>query len=384
MKYLNPSRLRANIEERMAKDLEENNVSGVSLIVKQNGSTVYSSCFGTTVPGGDIPVTPDTLFRMASMTKPITGVAVMRLVEQGKLRLDDDVERYLPQFSNMRVAILDENGNVTGSVPAQNKIKILHLLTHTSGLGSKECAVYYLARMTDADRRTLQDSVNYFATTCLLFDPFTNQAYSGLMGFDVLAAIVEKITGEDYLTHLKRVLFDPLGMVNTTFTPSEEQWARLITMHNKVDGKSVVGHTVPGCVFHSYPASTRYGGGSGLISNVEDYIKFAEMLRLGGSYGGVQILKPETVAQMATPHVPASIQPGKQRWGLSMRVIVSEEYQRLPVGAFGWSGAHGTHFWIDPVNGITAVYLKNSHFDGGSGATTSRHFEKDVAAALED
>lgn len=383
MKLLNADLLRANIESRMAKDMEENNVSGVSLLVKQNGETVYRNCFGTTVPGKDIPVTTNTLFRMASMTKPVTGVAVMQLVEQGKLALDDDVERYLPQFANMRVAILDENGNVTGSVPAQNKIKILHLLTHTSGLGSKECAVYYLARMTDEDRRTLQNSVDYFSTTCLLFDPFTKQAYSGIMGFDVLAAIVEKITGEDYLTHLRRTILDPLGMKDTTFTPSPSQWERLITMHNKVDGQSVIGKTVPGCVFHSFPADTRYGGGSGLISNVDDYIKFAEMLRLGGSYEGVQILKPETVAQMSTPHVPESIQPGKQRWGLSMRVIVSEEYARLPVGAFGWSGAHGTHFWVDPVNQITAVYLKNSHFDGGSGATTSRHFEKDVAAALE-
>lgn len=384
MRILNADCLRANIEGRIAKDLEENNVSGVSLIVKQNGETVYRNCFGTTVPGGDTPVTPDTLFRMASMTKPITGVAAMRLVEQGKLSLDDDVEKYLPQFANMRVAILDENGNVTGSFPAQNKIKILHLLTHTSGLGSKECAVYYLARMTDADRRTLQNSVDYFSTTCLLFEPFTQQAYSGIMGLDVLAAIVEKITGEDYLTYLRRTIFDPLGMVDTTFSPSATQWDRLITMHNKVDGKSVIGKTVPGCVFHSFPADTRYGGGSGLISSVDDYIKFAEMLRLGGSYKGAQILKPETVAQMATPHVPESIQPGKQRWGLSMRVIVSEEYARLPVGTFGWSGAHGTHFWVDPVNQITAVYLKNSHFDGGSGATTSRHFEKDVAAALED
>ena len=384
MRLLNPAKLQVNVEKRAKHDLEEQNISGISLIVKQNGETVYRNCFGTTVPGGKTPVTPNTLFRMASMTKPITGVAVMKLVEQGKLCLNDNVEKYLPQFANMRVAILDENGNVTGSIPAQNKIKILHLLTHTSGLGSKECAVYYLARMGDEDRRTLQNSVNYFSTTCLLFDPFTNHAYSGIMGFDVLAAIVEKITDEDYLTHLRRTIFDPLGMANTTFTPSAEQWERLITMHDKIDGKSFIGKTVPGCVFHSFPADTRYGGGSGLISNVDDYIKFAEMLRLGGSYEGVQILKSETVAQMATPHVPESIQPGKQRWGLSMRVIVSEDYARLPVGAFGWSGAHGTHFWVDPVNQITAIYLKNSHFDGGSGATTSRHFEKDVAAALED
>lgn len=384
MRYLNADRLSENVERRIALDLEENNVSGVSLIVKQNGKTIYRNCFGTTVPGGNIPVTESTLFRLASMTKPITGVAVMRLVEEGKLRLEDDVEQYLPEYANMRVAVLNDQEQIIGSVPAQNKIKILHLLTHSSGLGSGACALHYLPLMTEEDKKTLQASVNYYAGTALLFDPFTQVKYSGVMGFDVLAAIVEKITGEDYLTYLRRTVLDPCGMKETTFSPSPEQWDRLITMHDKVDGQSVVGATFPGCVFRSFPADTRRCGCSGLISTIDEYSNFAEMLRLGGSYNGVQILKSETVTQMATPHVPESIQPGKQRWGLSMRVIVSEDYARLPVGAYGWSGAHGTHFWVDPVNQITAVYLKNSHFDGGSGAITSRHFEKDVTAALED
>ena len=144
MRTLNADRLRENVERRIALDLAENNVSGVAMIVKQNGKTVYRNCFGTTVPGGNTPVTESTLFRMASMTKPVTGVAVMRLVEEGKIRLEDNVEQYLPAYANMRVAILDDKEQVIGSVPAQNKIKILHLLTHSSGLGSGACALYML------------------------------------------------------------------------------------------------------------------------------------------------------------------------------------------------------------------------------------------------
>ena len=107
------------------------------------------------------------------------------------------------------------------------------------------------------------------------------------------------------------------------------------------------------------------------------------MLRRGGiTADGIRILKEETVKKMATPHVPESIQPKHQRWGLSVRVITKAEYERLPVGAYGWSGAYGTHFWVDPVNDVVGIYLKNSLFDGGSGATTSRHFEKDVHASF--
>jgi len=156
----------------------------------------------------------------------------------------------------------------------------------------------------------------------------------------------------------------------------------MIAMHNKKDGKSVVGETLAGCVFGDFP-STNPLGGAGLISTLSDYTNFVDMLCNRGAYNGKRIISEESFAVMTTPHVSPEIQTGHQRWGITMRVITKDEYERLPVGAFGWSGAYGTHFWIDPVNKISAIYMKNSRFDGGSGAKTSANFERDVFSSLE-
>ena len=121
-----------------------------------------------------------------------------------------------------------------------------------------------------------------------------------------------------------------------------------------------------------------------MASTLDDYSAFAEMLLNKGNAGEKQIISPELIEMMATPQLPKSIMPDPQVWGLGVRVITHESYKILPVGAFGWSGAYGTHFWVDPVNKITAVYLKNSAYDGGSGALTAAHFEEDVTNSFED
>lgn len=155
----------------------------------------------------------------------------------------------------------------------------------------------------------------------------------------------------------------------------------MIAMHNKKNGESVVGNTCQGCVFGDYPPTNPIGG-AGLVSTLDDYANFADMLLSRGLFGDKRIISAETFEQMTSPQVSPDIQKGNHRWGLSMRVITSEAYARLPVGAFGWSGAYGTHFWVDPVNEIVAIYMKNSQFDGGSGAKTAANFETDVTSAL--
>jgi len=374
--------LAKNIEKRAGSDLAENNISGAAVAVYQGGEEVYRGFFGATEPNGSTPITDKTVFRLASMTKPITAVAVLKELERGRLDLNDPVEKYFPDFSNMQVAIFDENRNIVATRPANTKPTILHMITHTAGLVSKSIRPIYDPMMTPEDDKDLASALKFYSKTALAFEPFTAQEYSGSASFDVVAAIVEKTSGMNFNEYLRKEICEPCGMVDTTFTPSEEQWARMITMHNKVDGKSVVGQTHKGCVFAKTP-TTHYRAGAGLISTLSDYAKFADMLRRGGiTAGGTRILKEETVKKMATPHVPESIQPKKQRWGLSVRVITETSYQHLPVGAYGWSGAYGTHFWIDPVNDVVGIYLKNSHYDGGSGAVTARHFEKDVNASF--
>ena len=148
-------------------------------------------------------------------------------------------------------------------------------------------------------------------------------------------------------------------------------------MHIKENGKSGVFEMKEGCVFENVPV-THYLGGAGLISSLDDYTSFAKMLLNKGEINGNRVISEKAVKLISTPQVPESIMPGNERWGLGVRVITSENYRYLPVGTFGWSGAYGTHFWIDPVNSIAAVYMKNSMYDGGSCAVTAANFEKDV------
>ena len=180
---------------------------------------------------------------------------------------------------------------------------------------------------------------------------------------------------------LFRSIFVPCRMKDTTFSPTAEQWERMVTVHDYVNGQAVVGETHAGCVFVDLP-TTHPLGGAGLISTLDDYSNFAEMLLRGGCFEGNRVLTEKSVRLMATPQVSHALQPKPKRWGLAVKVVTDESYGRLPVGAFGWSGAYGTHFWVDPANRITAVYMKNSHYDSGGDAVTANNFEEDVTAAL--
>ena len=381
MKNLNKSLLCEKLIARAENDLSEHNISGASLIVKQCGKTVFRRHFGTSSPVGSDPVTDDTLFRLASMTKPITSVAVMSLYERGKLDLYDPIEKYLPQFADRYTAEVTDDG-VRLVRPVSVKPTILHLLTHTSGLLNGKSGEYYLKAKTKADDLTLDSVVELYSKLGLEFEPFSQTQYNGTAAFDLLAKIIEVLTDKPYEDYLRETIFEPCGMVDTTFVPSDEQWKRLITMHNKVDGKAVVFDMKPGCVFESTPV-THPLGGAGLISSLDDYSAFSEMLLNNGIGANGRVLSALAVRMISTPHVPKAIMGGPVQWGLGVRVITGSQYKRLDVGTYGWSGAYGTHFFIDPENRITAVYLKNAKYDGGAGSRTGMTFECDVHDSMQ-
>lgn len=366
MKLLDKELLKLNIDKVAQYDLSENNIFGSAYIVKQKGETVCKKYFGVTDINSNAPVNEDTMFRLASMTKPVTAIAILILIDRGLITLDDAAKKYLSEFENIH--IITEDGVDLGK--PKTDVTIRNLLTHSSGFGSiKSC------NMTDKEKETISDTISYFIKSGLDFEPDTRQEYSAFAAFDVLVAIIEKLTGEDYEEFLQKEIFEPCNMNNTTFMPTDEQWNRMITMHNKADGKNAVGTTTPLCVFENFPCSHKLGG-AGLASTLEDYSRFAQMLLNKGKTENKRIVSEELIKLMGTPHVSEDIMPWSERWGLSVRVITKAG--DLPVGAYGWSGAYGSHFWVDPENEITAVFMKNSKFDGGAGNNSARRFEKAV------
>ncbi len=378
MNKLNKELLKTNIEKAAKYDFDNHKVFGSAYCVIQGNEEVYKKCFGTMSVDNTEPVTENTIFRLASMTKPVTAVATLILVERGLLSLSDKVSEYLPEFKDVHITQITESGCLIDLGEAQNEITVCNLLTHTSGIGSEPLKE---AEFTAEERKSLDATVEFYSRIGLDFEPGTKQQYSGTGAFDILVKIIEKVTKTDYQEFLTREIFEPCGMTNTAFVLTRDQWQKTIAMHNRVDGRNSVEKMLENCVFSAFPC-THYLGGAGLVSTLSDYSKFARMLLNNGKAPTKQILGEEAFKLLHTPFVCEEIMPGSERWGLGVRVIVSEAYEDLPVATFGWSGAFGTHFWIDPTNNIAAVYMKNSLFDGGAGNESARNFEKAVSESL--
>jgi len=370
MKKFDVRKLNSEIEKTAQYDIDENNVFGSAYFVSRDGETVYKNCFGKTAPDGEC-VSEKTIFRIASMTKPITAMATLILIDRGLLSLSDPVKKFLPQFENIHITSPD--GVDCGS--SKTDMTIMHILTHTSGIGDSK-----YSKMTEKDRADVNATVNYFANVGLDFEPFTKQVYSGVSAFDVLVSVIETVTGENYEAFLQREIFTPCNMIDTTFIPSEEMWSRMTVMHNKVHGRSVIEDMPQNCVFENFPC-THMSGGAGLVSTLDDYTSFATMLLNKGQTENGRIVSEKTFNLMPIPYVKRKELTGNYNRGLGVRVVCDEE-NTLPEGSFGWSGAYGTHFWVDPINSIVGVYMKNSRIDGGSLGQSARRFEGAVYNSL--
>lgn len=370
MIVLNRDRLAEAINERANSDLELCNIGGASILVAQEGDVVYKGHFGFEDMCEKV-VSDSTLFRLASMTKPITAVATMILVERGLLSLDDTVDSFYPEFSSLKIKEAD--GTL---VPCEKKITIRNILTHSSGISSGTQWQESVKKMTDRDKESVENFVDFISKEPISFVPGSKQEYSGVGAFSVLTGIIQRIVGMPYGSFLEKELFEPCRMVDTTFEPNDDQWQRIIAMHGKENGKNIICKTCDGCVFESIPPRNHVGG-AGLLSSLGDYLNFAQMLLNGGIFGGKRVISEASVAEISKPQF---FKKAEESWGLGVRVITGEN--SLPVGAYGWSGAYGSHFWIDPSNKIIGIYMKNSWYDGGSGATTSKNFEKDVYSLI--
>lgn len=371
---LNTEKLEKNIDKTVKKDLKEEKIGGIEVLVNQCGQRVFDRVYGNKFVGGE-PLLKNAVYRIASMTKPVTALALLIEYERGNIDIYADVSDYLDGFEDMYVGKIVDS-QVVPDHKAENSVKVYQLVSHTSGIASGEVGEkVYADAMSHGS--TLEAVTDYLSSHPLSYDPGTAQEYS-TGAYDVAARIIELSSGMKYEDYLKVNIFDKLGMKDTTFAPTDEQWSRMVGIFGRTEsGKGFNEKTVPGCVFGGYPVSYPLAGG-GLASTAEDYMKFAQMLLNGGKTAdGTQIVSQKMIELMRTPVVSEEIMPGFQKWGLGVRVIVDDS-STLPKGTFGWSGAYGTHFWVDPVNQITAVYMKNSTFEGGAGARTANNLERDV------
>jgi CubicO group peptidase (beta-lactamase class C family) len=379
------------IGEAMNRHIEAGDVAGVVTLLARRGRIAHFEAYGVMNVETREPMRTDAIFGLASMSKPVTGVAVMMLVEEGKIRLADPVSRFIPEFANLnQVAVLRaaaaENGTpaVEGAydlVPATREITIRDLLTHGSGLMSGGLGARIGADVaTPAPDDTLATHIPKLAAVPLDFQPGTLWRYSGTAGFDVLSRVVEVVSGQSFDEFLAERLFEPLDMPDTGFHFSGARERRLAMNHARTpDGLA----PAPRALSNIY-----FAGASGLASTAEDYLQFAQMLLNGGELDGTRILGPRTVALMTANHTGDMVngqfgRPARgMGFGLSMEVVLDPVAAGLAVspGAFSWQGGTGVGFWADPEEEIVSIFM----VQGGAAGTVRRSFENAIRQAIID
>jgi len=358
------------VTELMQRLIEAKTFSGAVTLVARNGRIAHFEAQGLMDLESKTPMRKDAIFRIMSMTKPVVGVSVMMLVEEGKIRLTDPVGTFIPELQNLKVTVPNSDGVIAAApsgavsapqpgriVDAARPITVRDLLTHTSGLMSGGASAAQASQVAIGAGEPLAMVIPKLKNVPLDFQPGTRWAYSGQYGFDVLARIVEVASGMPFDRFTKQRIFDPLGMKDTFFYPATGN-PRIATLYRVVEGqlrKQPEGAHVNGAYF---------SGGGGLFSTAEDYLQFALMLMNSGQQDGKRLLSTRSVEMMSSVFAPDTL-PGRQAgegYGLSMRVVIDPAARNtfLSKGSFGWSGAYNTHFFIDPKERIVGIFMTQS------------------------
>jgi CubicO group peptidase (beta-lactamase class C family) len=347
--------------------IDSNKVAGVSALVFEKGKEVFFNAYGYADREAQIPMDRNTIVRIFSMTKPVTGVALMTLYEKGAFQLDDPLSKYAPEFADMKVYKgVDADGKLILE-PARRPITIRDITRHTAGFAGMDIpALADLVRKADAGNpgNTLSEFARRLASLPLAFHPGDQWAYGPSV--DVQAYVVERISGKPFDQYLRENIFDPLGMSNTGYVVSENNRGRFAAAYNRSDAGVLTRQPDEQANSFNTKNWPLKPGGFGLTSTLDDYMKFARMLVNKGASGSVRILKPETVQLMATSHLSDTISkrmwlPSKGRVGFGIDFAVrtqppaNKDENNGVVGEFFWDGAASTLFWVDPVNEITAV-----------------------------
>jgi CubicO group peptidase (beta-lactamase class C family) len=372
---LNPRRL-ARLDSHFAQYVDSGRLAGWHIVVTRRGEVAHSSTYGERDIEAGAPVTPDTLWRIYSMTKPITSVAAMMLWEEGRFELTDEISQWLPEFADVRVY---DKGSILRpfTVPAVEPIRVWHLLTHTSGLTygflqtSVVDALYRKAgyELSGPDGADLAEACRGLADLPLLFQPGTRWGYS--VATDVLGRLVEVISGQSLDDFFAERIFAPLGMTDTRWWVDGDDAARLAALYVPTPGTGkAVRYDLIGARALQKPSML--SGAGGLISTAADYHRFTQMLLREGVYNGGRLLGSRTLRFMTRNHLPGGVDLATLSsggfaetildgvgFGLGFAVILDAIPGKVPIseGAFYWAGLASTAFWVDPREDLTVMFF---------------------------
>lgn len=360
----------ARIRSLVERVVEEGKFAGVSTLVARRGEVAHLECVGAMDRDTGSPIQEDTLFRIHSMTKPITSLALLMLYEEGRVRLSDPVSRFIPAFKDLKVYRYAQPLTLElGS--AQREVTVHDLLTHTSGLtygyadSSPVDALYQQVDLLRPDR-SLKEFVDELARLPLLFQPGTGWRYG--VSTDVTGHLVELIAGMPLDQFFAEHIFQPLGMVDTGFVVPPEKVCRLSTEYAlKSDGRlEVVDH--PTTSVYAQPRQFLSGGG-GLVSTLADYLRFAQLLLNKGTLERMRLVSRKTVELMTMNHLPSHLLPygvsapkNGMGFGLGVSIVMDlAQYGNIgSVGLYGWDGAANTRFWVDPAEQLIGILMSQS------------------------
>jgi CubicO group peptidase (beta-lactamase class C family) len=346
------------IDARLAQAVERGDVPGIVAVAVNRGGVIYEGAFGVADAGTRRPLQADAIFRIASMTKPVTSVAAMQLVEQHLVGLDDPAEKYLPELADLKVFETFDAGTGAYTVrPAATKLTVRHLLTHTSGLGYN---------FTSPIVRDFKPRFGeHYAAGPLLFEPGTQWIYG--TSVDWIGRLVERIGGKPLDEYFQDRIFGPLGMADTAFKVDEGKAARVVPVHRRrADG-----------AFEATANQQRaaVSGGGGLFSTARDYARFVQMFLDGGALDGARILTAESVRLMgqnqigtvgvralktAVPDLSSDfsfVADGRDKWGIGFLISTAAVKGKRSPGSLSWGGLDNTYFWIDPERGTAGIIL---------------------------
>ena len=374
--------------ERVIQSYVDNQaIAGAVTLVARRGGQAHLQAYGLADRSDGVTMKPEAIFRIASMTKPVTSVAVMMLYEEGYFKLNDPVGQYLSELTSLDV--LDRKAAADGSFgrsPAAAPVTIRHLLTHTSGIGYRFLGdlgatarqralsdLYREAEVADGLAEhdgTIADLVRALGQLPLMHEPGTAFTYG--LSDDVLGRLVEVLSGDTFDEFLRTRLFEPLGMIDTYFYLPERKADRLASVYTpdgagglvKVDGRVEGEHLIYSDTYSTGQFRSNFSGGAGLSSTAHDYARFLQMLLNGGELDGVRVLSPLTVDLMTTDHIgalPTStvVQPGSAGFGLGVAVRgrPGADGEVGSEGAYYWSGFFNTTFWVDPAEDLIGILM---------------------------